>query len=97
MAETNFVDYVKIFCRSGKGGRGSAHFRREKYIPKGGPDGGDGGDGGSVILRGNRNYWTLLHLRYQRHIFAGHGEPGGGAQRSGKRVSQKLLMCHVEL
>jgi GTP-binding protein len=91
MAETNFVDYVKIFCRSGKGGRGSAHFRREKYIPKGGPDGGDGGDGGSVILRGNRNYWTLLHLRYQRHIFAGHGEPGGGAQRSGKKGESKII------
>lgn len=85
MAETNFVDYVKIFCRSGKGGRGSAHFRREKYIPKGGPDGGDGGDGGHIILRGNRNYWTLLHLRYQRHIFAGHGESGSRAQRSGKK------------
>ena len=73
MAETNFVDYVKIYCRSGKGGRGSSHFRREKYIPKGGPDGGDGGDGGSVILRGDRNYWTLLHLRYERHIMAEHG------------------------
>ena len=85
MAETNFVDYVKIFCRSGKGGRGSAHLRREKYIPKGGPDGGDGGDGGNIILRGNRNYWTLLHLRYQRHIFAGHGEGGSKAQRSGKK------------
>ena len=91
MAETNFVDYVKIFCRSGKGGRGSAHFRREKYIPKGGPDGGDGGDGGSVILRGNRNYWTLLHLRYQRHIFAGHGEGGSKAQRSGKKGESKII------
>ncbi|WP_294079684.1 GTPase ObgE [Proteiniphilum sp. UBA5384] len=91
MAETNFVDYVKIFCRSGKGGRGSAHLRREKYIPKGGPDGGDGGDGGSIILRGNRNYWTLLHLRYQRHIFAGHGEGGGKAQRSGKKGESKVI------
>lgn len=91
MAETNFVDYVKIFCRSGKGGRGSAHFRREKYIPKGGPDGGDGGEGGSIILRGNRNFWTLLHLRYQRHIFAGHGEPGSGAQRSGKKGESKII------
>ena len=62
MAESNFVDYVKIYCRSGKGGRGSAHMRREKYVPNGGPDGGDGGRGGHVILRGNRNYWTLLHL-----------------------------------
>lgn len=91
MAETNFVDYVKIFCRSGKGGRGSSHFRREKYIPKGGPDGGDGGDGGSIILRGNRNYWTLLHLRYQRHIFAGHGESGSKAQRSGKKGESRII------
>lgn len=91
MAETNFVDYVKIFCRSGKGGRGSAHFRREKYIPKGGPDGGDGGDGGNIVLRGNRNYWTLLHLRYQRHIFAGHGEGGSKAQRSGKKGESKII------
>lgn len=91
MAETNFVDYVKIFCRSGKGGRGSAHLRREKYIPKGGPDGGDGGDGGNIILRGNRNYWTLLHLRYQRHIFAGHGEGGSKAQRSGKKGESKII------
>ncbi len=91
MAETNFVDYVKIFCRSGKGGRGSAHLRREKYVPKGGPDGGDGGDGGSIILRGNRNYWTLLHLRYQRHIFAGNGESGAKAQRSGKKGESKVI------
>lgn len=91
MAETNFVDYVKIFCRSGKGGRGSAHFRREKYIPKGGPDGGDGGDGGNIILRGNSNYWTLLHLRYQRHIFAEHGEGGSRAQRSGKRGESRII------
>lgn len=91
MAETNFVDYVKIFCRSGKGGRGSAHFRREKYVPKGGPDGGDGGEGGSVILRGNRNFWTLLHLRYHRHIFAEHGESGSGAQRSGKKGESKII------
>ena len=88
MAETNFVDYVKIFCRSGKGGRGSAHFRREKYIPKGGPD---GGDGGSIILRGNRNYWTLLHLRYQRHLFAEHGENGSKAQRSGKKGESRVI------
>lgn len=91
MAETNFVDYVKIFCRSGKGGRGSTHLRREKYIPKGGPDGGDGGDGGSIILRGNRNYWTLLHLRYQRHVFAGHGEGGAKANRSGKKGESKVI------
>ena len=77
MAESNFVDYVKILCRSGKGGRGSMHLKHVKYNYNAGPDGGDGGDGGSVILRGNRNYWTLLHLRYQRHVFAEHGGNGG--------------------
>jgi GTPase len=76
MAETNFVDYVKIFLRSGNGGPGSAHFRREKFEPKGGPDGGDGGRGGHIILRGNAQMWTLLHLKYKKHIFAGHGESG---------------------
>ncbi|MBO7645455.1 MAG: GTPase ObgE [Prevotella sp.] len=75
--ESNFVDYVKIRCRSGKGGRGSMHLRHVKYNPNGGPDGGDGGKGGSIILRGNHNYWTLLHLRYQRHIYAEHGGNGG--------------------
>ena len=75
--ESNFVDYVKILCRSGKGGRGSMHLKHVKYNPNGGPDGGDGGKGGSIILRGNHNYWTLLHLRYQRHIFAEHGGNGG--------------------
>ena len=77
MAESNFVDYVKILCRSGKGGRGSMHLRHVKYNPNGGPDGGDGGRGGDIILRGNHNYWTLLHLKYERHIFAGHGGNGG--------------------
>ena len=80
---SNFVDYVKIFCRSGKGGAGSLHFRREKYIPKGGPDGGDGGRGGDVILRGNAQLWTLLHLRYTKHLFAGDGVPGGKNQLTG--------------
>lgn len=75
--ETNFIDYVKIYCRSGKGGRGSMHMHRAKYQPLGGPDGGDGGHGGNVYLRGNRNYWTLLHLRYDRHVFAGNGGNGG--------------------
>jgi len=75
--ESNFVDYVKIYCRSGKGGRGSMHLRHVKYNPNGGPDGGDGGKGGSIILRGNHNYWTLLHLKYERHIFAEHGGNGG--------------------
>lgn len=84
MAESNFVDYVKLVCRSGRGGAGSAHFRREKYIPKGGPDGGDGGRGGHVFIRGNRNYWTLIHLRYARHIFATDGGNGGGKKCTGK-------------
>lgn len=75
--ESNFVDYVKIQCRSGKGGKGSMHLKHVKYNPNGGPDGGDGGKGGSIILRGNHNYWTLLHLRFQRHIFAEHGGNGG--------------------
>ena len=68
MANSNFVDYVKLFCASGNGGNGSVHLRREKYIPKGGPDGGDGGRGGHIILRGNRQYWTLIHLKYRKHI-----------------------------
>ena len=77
MPSSNFVDYVKIQCRSGKGGKGSMHLRHVKYNPNGGPDGGDGGDGGSIILRGNHNYWTLLHLKYERHIYAEHGGNGG--------------------
>ena len=81
--ESNFVDYVKIYLRSGKGGRGSAHFRREKYIPKGGPDGGDGGRGGSIYIEANQNYWTLLHLRYNRHIIAESGEAGGAKLQTG--------------
>ena len=76
MSDSNFVDYVKIFCRSGNGGAGSTHLHREKFVPKGGPDGGDGGRGGHIYIKGNRNYWTLLHLKYARHIFAGHGESG---------------------
>jgi GTP-binding protein len=83
MSGSNFVDYVKIFCRSGNGGSGSAHLRREKFVPKGGPDGGDGGRGGHVILKGNDQLWTLLHLKFKKHIFAGHGENGGAAQRTG--------------
>lgn len=83
MAESNFVDYVKICCRSGKGGRGSTHMHRAKYMPHGGPDGGDGGRGGHVYLRGNHNYWTLLHLRYERHVFAGHGGNGGKSRSTG--------------
>ena len=91
MAETNFVDYVKIYCRSGKGGRGSTHMRRVKYNPNGGPDGGNGGRGGHIILRGNRNYWTLLHLRYDRHAFAGHGGNGSKNKSSGKDGEDKII------
>lgn len=83
MADTNFVDYVKIFCRSGKGGPGSTHLRREKFIPKGGPDGGDGGRGGDIILKGNAQLWTLLHMKFRKHIFAGHGGAGSGALKTG--------------
>ena len=83
MASSNFVDYVKIFCRSGKGGAGSAHLRREKFVDKGGPDGGDGGRGGHVYLKGNDQLWTLIHLKYQRHIFAGNGESGSRNRSTG--------------
>jgi GTP-binding protein len=81
--ESNFVDYVKIFCRSGKGGAGSAHLHRDKFTRKGGPDGGDGGRGGHVIIKGNQQLWTLLHLKYTRHIFAGNGENGGSSLKTG--------------
>lgn len=91
MAESNFVDYVKIYCRSGKGGRGSMHMHRAKYVPNGGPDGGDGGRGGDVILRGNRNYWTLLHLKYDRHAFAGHGGNGSKCKSFGKDGEDKII------
>lgn len=83
MSNSNFVDYVKLFCRSGNGGRGAMHLRREKFVPKGGPDGGDGGRGGDIILRGNAQYWTLIHLKYRKHIRAEDGESGGGALRHG--------------
>lgn len=88
---SNFVDYVKIFCRSGAGGSGSAHFRREKFVAYGGPDGGDGGAGGSVILRGNSQYWTLIHLKYARHVFAQNGEAGGGSRMSGKTAADQII------
>lgn len=83
MSNSNFIDYVKIHCTSGKGGRGSRHFRREKYEPKGGPDGGDGGRGGHVIVKGNKNLWTLLHLKYKRHIKTKHGEDGSSSRSTG--------------
>lgn len=95
MADSNFIDYVKILCRSGKGGAGSRHFHRAKYIPKGGPDGGDGGRGGHIILKGNRNMWTLLPLRYQRHIFAGNGESGGANRSFGKDGEDKIIEVPV--
>ena len=91
MAESNFIDYVKIICRSGKGGAGSRHFHRAKYVPKGGPDGGDGGRGGHVILRGNSHMWTLLPLKYQRHVFAGNGAPGTGGRSFGKDGDDKVI------
>ncbi len=91
MAESNFIDYVKILCRSGKGGAGSAHLHRAKYIPKGGPDGGDGGRGGHVLLRGNRNLWTLIHLKYQRHIFATDGQPGSENTSTGRQGEDRVI------
>lgn len=95
MAESNFIDYVKILCRSGKGGAGSRHFHRAKYVPKGGPDGGDGGRGGHIILRGNRNMWTLLPLRYQRHVFATDGQSGGAGRSSGKDGEDRIIEVPV--
>lgn len=83
MATSNFVDYVKIYCRSGKGGAGSAHLHREKFVTKGGPDGGDGGRGGHLYLKGNSQLWTLIHLKYSRHIFAGNGEGGSSSRSTG--------------
>lgn len=91
MPESNFIDYVKICCRSGKGGAGSVHFRREKYLPKGGPDGGDGGRGGHIIVRGNKQLWTLLHLKYRKHVIASAGQPGGGNQMTGKNGQDVVL------
>lgn len=91
MAGSNFVDYVKIFARSGHGGAGSAHFRREKFVAFGGPDGGDGGKGGSIILQGDSQYWTLIHLKYQRHQFAEDGQNGSGARSTGADVKDIVL------
>lgn len=87
----NFIDYIKICCRSGKGGAGSAHLRREKYVPKGGPDGGDGGRGGHIILKGNGQLWTLLHLKYTRHLIAKSGGPGGKQRSSGPAGDDVLV------
>ena len=95
MADSNFIDYVKILCRSGKGGAGSRHYHRAKYIPKGGPDGGDGGRGGHIILKGNRHLWTLLPLRYRRHIFATNGESGGAGRSHGKDGQDQIVEVPV--
>lgn len=95
MADSNFIDYVKILCRSGKGGAGSRHFHRAKYVPKGGPDGGDGGRGGHIILRGNRNMWTLLPLRYKRHVFATDGQSGGESRSTGKDGEDQIIEVPV--
>ena len=84
MSNPNFIDHIKIFCKSGNGGRGSSSFRREKFVPKGGPDGGDGGKGGDIILKGNSQLWTLLHLRYTKHLKAENGEGGQGSKKHGK-------------
>jgi GTP-binding protein len=91
MADSNFIDYVKIYCRSGNGGAGSTHMRREKYIPKGGPDGGDGGRGGHIILRANPQFWTLIHLKYRKHIMAEHGGAGSGQLQHGKNGADIYL------
>lgn len=91
MGKTNFIDHVKIFCRSGSGGAGSAHLRRDNRTAKGGPDGGDGGRGGHIILKGNKNLWTLLHLRYRKHIFAGNGSNGSASRSSGSTGNDQIL------
>ena len=93
--ESNFIDYVKFYARSGDGGAGSVHFRREKYVPKGGPDGGDGGKGGSIVLRGNSQLWTLLHLKYKKHIMAENGGHGEGNRRFGKDGENIILEVPV--
>jgi GTP-binding protein len=91
MASPNFVDYVKIHCQSGKGGAGSRHLNRAKYIPKGGPDGGDGGRGGHIILKGNKQLWTLLHLKFTKHLKAGNGEPGGKSLSTGASGEDRII------
>ena len=95
MASSNFIDHVKIYLRSGNGGAGAVHFRREKHVPKGGPDGGDGGRGGHIIIKGNPQRWTLLHLRYKKHLIASHGKPGEGGKRKG--ANGKDIIVEVPL
>ena len=91
MASTNFIDHVRIYCRSGNGGSGAVHFRREKHAPKGGPDGGDGGRGGHIVLKGNKQLWTLLHLKYKKHIPAGNGGAGQGGNRTGADGNDAII------
>jgi len=91
MADQNFIDYVKIHCRSGNGGSGSAHFYRDKITPNGGPDGGDGGRGAHIILKGNKQLWTLIHLKYRKHVKAPHGESGSGSRSTGARGQDIVL------
>ena len=95
MPSSNFIDHVKIYTRSGAGGAGSVHFRREKHVPKGGPDGGDGGKGGDIVMVANPQKWTLLHLRYTRHLRAEHGNPGGAQRSTG--ASGKDIIIEVPL
>ena len=89
--DQSFVDYVKICCRSGKGGAGSVHFHRDKFTALGGPDGGNGGRGGHIILRGSRHHWTLLHLKYRKHVIAKGGENGTGSNSTGKQGSDEII------
>ena len=91
MNNPNFIDYVSIYSKSGNGGEGSKHFRREKFVPKGGPDGGDGGRGGHIILRGNKQLWTLLHLKYKKHFIAENGKPGGGSKKNGANGNDIII------
>jgi len=93
--DSNFIDYVKLYCKSGNGGAGSVHFRREKHVPKGGPDGGDGGKGGHIILRGNKQMWTLIHLKYRKHIKADNGGNGEGGNRFGVDAEDIILEVPV--
>jgi GTP-binding protein len=91
LAEQNFIDYVKLFCKSGAGGAGSVHFHSDRSNPRGGPDGGDGGRGGSIILRGNAQLWTLLHLKYRKHVLAENGNRGGSSNRTGADGNSVVL------
>ena len=91
MSNPNFIDYVKIFCKSGNGGKGSSHFRREKFAPKGGPDGGNGGRGGNIILKGNKQLWTLLHLKFTKHVIAENGGDGSGSKKYGSNGKDTII------